>query len=163
MLSACSSRDVSSTFPPACPRAAIVGDAADLTRYRSQGGQDLTDMVFDGRITDVSGQCVRGDDDTLDLTLTVGFDLMRGPAMRGRAEEVPFFVAVAQGQRILNKQIYRLPANFAANTDRLRLSSDEVNIHLPLEANKSGAAYDVLVGFQLSPDELALNRRRGPR
>jgi hypothetical protein len=38
-----------------------------------------------------------------------------------------------------------------------------VSLSLPLEPGKSGAAYDLLVGFQLSPEELALNRRRGPR
>jgi hypothetical protein len=120
-------------------------------------------MVFDGRITGVSGECVRGDEGTLDVTVTVGFDLMRGPAMRGRTEEAPFFVVVAEGQRILEKQVYRVPAQFSANTDRVRLSSDPVKITIPLEPRKSGAAYDVLVGFQLTPEELALNRRRGPR
>src|SRR6187397_768886 len=61
-LAGCGGGDLNA-FPPACPRAAILGDAADLTRYRpehaGQGGQDLTDMVFDGRITGVSGKCVR--------------------------------------------------------------------------------------------------------
>jgi hypothetical protein len=165
-LAGCGGGDLNA-FPPACPRAAILGDAADLTRYRpdhaGQGGQDLTDMVFDGRITGVSGKCARGGEDTLEVTATVNIELMRGPAMVGRVGEVPFFVAVAEGQRLLEKQVFRLKAEFPANTDRLRLTSETVNLTLPLERGKSGAAYDLLVGFQLSPDELALNRRRGPR
>ena len=34
---------------------------------------------------------------------------------------------------------------------------------VPVNKEKSAAAYDVLIGFQLSFDELSLNRRRGPR
>jgi hypothetical protein len=165
-LAGCGSGADPNVFPPACPRAAILGDAADVTRYRpdaGRGGQDLTDMVLDGRITGVSGKCVRGGEDTLEVTVTVGLELMRGPAMRGRSEEAPFFLAVSEGQRILAKQVYRLRAEFPANIDRVRLSSDPVNLSLPIESGRSGAAYDLLVGFQLSPEELALNRRRGPR
>ena len=166
-LAGCGGGGDLNAFPPACPRGAILGDTADLTRYRpadaGQGGQDLTDMVLDGRITSVSARCVRGDEGTSEVTATVDMELMRGPAMRGRLAEVPFFVAVTEGQRILNKQVFRVKAQFPANTDRLRLTSDPVNLTLPVEPGKSGAAYDLLVGFQLGPDELALNRRRGPR
>jgi len=165
-LAGCGGGDLNA-FPPACPRAAILGDTADLTRYRpdraGQGGQDLTDMVFDGRITGVSGKCVRGEEDTLNVTATIDMELMRGPAMVGRSGEVPFFVAVTEGQRVLEKRVFRIKAEFPANTDRLRLTSEPVNLVLPIEPGKSGAAYDLLVGFQLSPDELALNRRRGQR
>ena len=68
-------------FPPACPRASIVGSAADLTRFRGDasagGGQDVTDMVFSGRITGVTGTCERSDEETLGVTATVGLDLTR--------------------------------------------------------------------------------------
>ena len=88
---------------------------------------------------------------------------MRGPAMRGRTETVPFFVAVVEGQRILDKQVYRVAATFPANTDRVRITSDPVSLSLPIEPGRTGASYEVLVGFQLTPAELAMNRRRGPR
>ncbi len=34
---------------------------------------------------------------------------------------------------------------------------------VPVDDKLTGAAYSVLVGFQLTPTELAFNRRRGPR
>lgn len=150
-------------FAPACPQAGIVRDAADISRY-SGGGRDLTDLVLDGRVTNVRGSCTPGDaKDTVKTTLQVGIELTRGPAARGRATEVGYFVAVLEGERILDKRTFNLRTEFPANTDRIRLSGDEVELTLPVTAAKTAAAYKVLVGFQLQPNELALNRQRGPR
>jgi hypothetical protein len=45
----------------------------------------------------------------------------------------------------------------------LRLTGDQIDIALPIPGKVTGADYRILVGFQLSPSELAFNRRRGPR
>ncbi len=163
-LAGCGNQD---KFPPACPRASIVGSAANVTRFRGDatggGGQDVTDMVFSGRITGVTGTCERSDEETLNVTATIGLESTRGPASTSRTEDVPFFVAVAQGEQILDKRVFHVRADFPANTDRLRLQSDEVHLTLPITRERSGAAYDMLVGFQLTPAELATNRRRDGR
>lgn len=149
-------------FAPACPQAAILRDAADLSRYAG-GGRDLTDLVLDGRVTGLNGSCTRGDGDTVKTTMNVGIELTRGPAARSRATDVSYFVAVTEGERILEKKVFTLRAEFPANTDRLRLTGDDVELLLPTPAGKSAAAYKVLVGFQLQPAELQVNRQRGPR
>ena len=74
-----------------------------------------------------------------------------------------YFVAVLDGERILDKQVFALRAEFPANADRLRLAGDEVELRLPVTPTKTAAAYRIQVGFQLSPAELALNRQRGRR
>lgn len=159
---------LTSTFPPECPHAGVLADAADLTRYRSAGqagaaGHDLTDMVLDGQITGVSGDCTRGSRRELDVSVAVTMRLTRGPAARGPVGSVPFFVAVTQNGQVLDKQIYHITPDFAANSDTVRLTSDPVSLTLPISVEKTGSTYDLVVGFQLTPDEVALNRRRGPR
>jgi hypothetical protein len=149
-------------FAPSCPRAAIVRDAADLTRYSARG-QDLTDLVVDGRITGLTGSCTRDSNRNVVTTVNVGMELSRGPAASGRTVELAYFVAVLEGDRILDKRVFPLRAEFPANADRVRLSGDAIEFPVPTSDKLSGANYRVLVGFQLSPDELALNRRRGAR
>ncbi|MBN9560985.1 MAG: hypothetical protein J0H14_09705 [Alphaproteobacteria bacterium] len=163
-LAGCSG-PVTSTFPPECPHAGVLADAADLTRYRSAGaaGHDLTDMVLDGQITGVSGDCTRASRRELDVSVAVSMRLTRGPAARGPVGSVPFFVAVTQNGQVLDKQVYHITPDFAANSDTVRLTSDPVSLTLPISVEKTGSAYDLVVGFQLTPDEVALNRRRGPR
>jgi hypothetical protein len=163
-LAACSSpKDVQTSFAPRCPRAQILADAADLTRYRTATSHDLTDMVLDGRITGVQGQCARGDDGQLNTTIRAGVSLTRGPAARGRDAMAPMFVAVVRNGEVLDKAIFRLEAQFPSNTDSLQLVSNDVNLTLPVGPKLSGPDYSVYVGFQLTPDELAANRKRGPR
>jgi hypothetical protein len=153
---------VSNQFPPACPRTGTLGDASDITRYRP-GGRDLTDLLLDGRITGVNGSCTKSDRRTLAVSLSVSMLLVRGPAAGSAPLEVPFFVAVSRGGEILDKQVYRVVPAFEANSSTARVTSDPINITLPIGRETLGSAYDVVVGFQLSPEELALNRRRGPR
>jgi hypothetical protein len=43
----------------------------------------------------------------------------------------------------------------------LFVSSGDIDLALPVSPAKSGAAYGIIAGFQLSPDELAVNRRAG--
>ncbi len=154
---------VSDRFPPACPHAGILADAADLTRYRQgASGHDLTDMVLDGRITGVAGNCTR-DGRLTDVTVAVSMQLSRGPAAGRRRAEVPFFVAVSRNGEVLDKQIYRVVPGFAPNADSTRLTSDPVTLALPTSSSQRGSSFDVVVGFQLTPEEVAFNRRRGPR
>jgi hypothetical protein len=163
-LSACTSpKDVETTFAPRCPRAQILADAADLTRYRMAASHDLTDMVLDGRITGVQGQCARGDDGQLNTTIRAGVTLTRGPAAQGRDAMAPMFVAVVRDGKVLDKAIYRLEAAFPSNTDQVQLVSNDVQLTLPVGPKLTGPDYSVYVGFQLTPDELAANRKRGPR
>ena len=89
--------------------------------------------------------------------------LARGPAAGDEPIAVPFFVAVSRDGQILDKQTFRVIPSFDANSTTARVTSDEIDLNLPIDRQTLGSAYDVAVGFQLSPEELALNRRRGPR
>ncbi len=150
-------------FAPACPHVAVLGDAADLTRYNGRG-QDLTDMVLDGRITGVGGSCKAGEKNTTVLaSVAPHFDLLRGPAAPGPTAKFSYSVWVLDGDRVLDRQSYPVTVEFTRNIDKLSLLGDPVNLVLPVTPAKSAAAYTVWFGFELTPDELALNRRRGPR
>jgi hypothetical protein len=160
LLAGCGGGDTDDAFAPACPNVAIVRDAADLSRFRGSG-RDLTDAVLSGRITNIGGACKRDGADTVVTTVQVGIELQRGPAAPGRQAQLAYFVAVLDGERILDKQVFGLRAEFPANADRLRLSGDDVELRLPVRPGKTAAAYRIQVGFQLAPVELEVNRRRG--
>ena len=149
-------------FAPACPGAAIVRDAADLSRFRG-GQRDLVDSELEGRITGLNGNCKRDGADTVVTTVQVGIELTRGPAAPGREARLAYFVAVLDGDNILDKQVFPLRAEFPPNADRLRLAGDDVELRLKVRERKSAAAYRIEVGFQLTPEELATNRSRGRR
>ena len=151
-------------FAPACPRPAILADAADLDIFRpgtaQTGPHDVTDLVLHARIVGVNGNCRPGETkDQLAVAASVVVELTRGPAMAGRETGVPVFVAVTEGDTILDKRIYQLPATFPSNVDRMTFTTGDIAMTLPISTAKSGAAYSILTGFQLSPDQLMQNRR----
>ena len=74
--------------------------------------------------------------------------LSRGPAMPGRAADVAYFAATAEGNDIFDKQVFAARADFPANTDRLNVISQEISMLFPFSADKSAAAYKIWVGFQ---------------
>jgi hypothetical protein len=71
---------------------------------------------------------------------------------------VDFFVAITDGNSILDKRVFSSHVEFPPNVDRAGFQSGEVDFVLPVSTTKSAAAYAVLVGFQLTPDELARNQ-----
>lgn len=147
-------------FAPACPRAGILSDAADLARYRPGGGRDLTDQIIEGRITGINGNCSYGKTQRdLETKVTVLFTLTRGPAASPtREEDVSVFVALTQGETMIDKKIYPIHVKFPDNAETIRLTSPEIVLSMPISVDVSGAAYAVTVGFQLTPDELGANR-----
>jgi hypothetical protein len=152
-------------FPPVCPRASLLWQAADLDRYRDESAastQDIRDMILSGRVTAIPAKCEAGDKASqlaADVGITV--QLTRGPAMQGRATNVQYFLAVTENGNILDKQVYQSAVVFPPNVDQVTLTSPSVHMVFPISPTKSGAAYTVLAGFQLTPEELAYNRRHG--
>lgn len=150
------------SFAPACPKPVILRDGGDLQRFRG-AGRDFLDTVVQGRITGISGTCKPDGGKAVAATVSVGMELTRGPAATGRAADVAFFVAVSRADRVLDKQVYTLRAVFPENTDRVRLTGDSVDLLLPVSKDVGADAYQVTVGFQLTPEELEYNRQRRVR
>lgn len=146
-------------FAPVCPQASLLPQAADLTRYRATAngtGHDVTDLILQARVVNVNGKCESGDNDhTLDASVKVTIELTRGPAATGRTTNVSYFIAVVEGDRILDKKLMSNQVQFPPNVDRVYLTSDPVEMRLPIGANTTGAAYTVVAGLQYTPAEWA--------
>jgi hypothetical protein len=152
-------------FAPVCPQASLLPQAADLARYRTTAsgmGHDLTDLVLQARVVDVNGKCEPGPNDhTLDASVKVIIELTRGPAAAGRTTNVSYFVAVVEGNRILDKKVMSNGVQFPPNVDRVYLTSDPVDMRLPISTNVTGAAYTVVAGLQYTPAEWAQRTASG--
>ncbi len=148
-------------FAPVCPTARLIPELADMTRYAGPGpAHDLTDLVIQARVTAVNGKCTASDDPgVLPATVQVSIAVQRGPAMRGREADVPVFLAVTEGQTVRDKKLFPVHITFPPNVDRLTATSADIDLDLPVSPDKSGASYGIIAGFQLSPEELAVNRR----
>jgi hypothetical protein len=146
-------------FPPVCPVPGLVKPLAELDRYRGES-RDIRDLVIRARIVDVTGKCEPGDNkNTILATAHVVVDAARGPAMPGDAITLPVFIAVTDADAIRDKKLFSLPIVFPHNVDNARAVSADIRMEIPVSAQKTGAAYGIIGGFQLTPEEVAAWRR----
>jgi hypothetical protein len=99
------------------------------------------------------------------MQLTPSFGVERGAAADGRVVDLPWFVAVIdrRDEQILSRQAFVERAGFARNETRTTIQSAPVSLSLPVGEDRKAQDYRILVSFRLSEEDLALNRRRGPR
>lgn len=150
-------------FKPACPALSLIKGAADVTRFVPGGGRDITDTVIDASIKAVPAKCEPGGPGVVKATLSVSADVLRGPAAKTRAGDVIYFVAVTEGERVLDEQDYGLHVTFPPNIDRVTVTGGDIVLNLPVSREKSAAAYQIYVGFRLTPEELEFNRTHAGR
>jgi hypothetical protein len=154
-LGACNAHE--NDFAPPCPTLALLQDAADITRF--DGGQpDPSKLTYAGRIVTIPAACSNGGKDLVKAELHVEAQVRRGPAGVSETTTLPYFIAVLEDNNILQEQDFTLPVTFRPNTDTAQVAGQDIQISLPVTAQKSAAAYKIFVGFRLTPADLEYNR-----
>lgn len=152
LSSGCSSDAVSLT----CPGAEIAPDLGAIAQFPPGAGRALSDIQLGGRIRAVSTACKREDvgvASSLDITF---FAARNDPQLRQGV--LPYFVAIADSTgTILAKQNFTVPVQFTATQNAVEFH-DKITTHLPVRNVANGDSYAIIVGFQLSAEELAFNR-----
>lgn len=150
-----------------CPRIAILADGADLTRFRPGAERDLTAMIADARVSGFEAQCdfASRDRRALNVRVTPRFEAERGPAAQGRVLDLGWFVALSDSAdtAVLNRQAFTTRITFPPNVPRATVEGGTARLTLPLSETMRAVDYHVRISFQLTDEELALNRARGPR
>lgn len=152
--------------PPVCPPASVIGEAASLTRFAAGRGTDLLDVDFRAEIADLRSACIyaKEENGASKLVVAVAPTIIaaRGPANEDRKADFQYFVSVIGPDRsILNKQLFPINVVFPGTNTRMETVQDDppVSIDLPAGADQDWR-YEILLGLQLSEDELRYNRGR---
>jgi hypothetical protein len=142
----------------ACPQGVIPADSASVTRFRDGPGRDLTDIIVEGEIVNILVQCKYDKKSvTVDLQIAVTGD--RGPADRGRVAQFDYWVAILDPQQnIIAKQPGQVRFEFKDNRTRMGQILNEFEPYIPLADIQQAPSYQIVVGFQLTAEELAWNR-----
>lgn len=148
-LAGCSTKNVG--FRPACPSVAIVRDAG-LAGFPAADGR----LAYTAVISRVDGQCSY-DEKGLALTETLRLGASPGAAYTGGPVTVQYFVAVTDPDRkVLAKQIFPVTLDLSQGAAG---SVEKINQFIPVGPTTDGRYYEVLVGLQISPDQLSGNIR----
>jgi hypothetical protein len=146
----------------ACPKVGILSDAAKVTLFRPGSGNGQTDVVAHAVVGDYTGSCTYDETGvTIDISLALVAE--RGPALTGTQIPLSYFVAISKPDgSIATKQVFATTVDFPGNAPRAG-SREGLQPHIPLPKGQDARGYGVLVGFQLTPDQLAYNRKTATR
>ena len=127
--------------------------------YRDGPGRDLIDVVHEGQIGEVGWSCKYSKTDVTVLA-KIAFLAQRGPASSQPEARLPFFVAVTDsGREILAKQVFQTVVAFPEGRSQAGVF-EEIEEIIPLPDQTSGPEYEIIVGFQLTEEQLRHNRKR---
>jgi len=160
LLSGCSIFSRKDKPEAACPQGIIPADSAHISRFRDGTGRDLTDILNEGQIYDILIQC-KYDKKSVTVDLQIGFIGSRGPADRSRSADFEYWVAIVDPEdKIIERTTSHAVFQFKDNETRLTQVKDDLEPYIPLADLKTGPNYQIVVGFQLSAEELKWNREQ---
>lgn len=162
LLTSCSSVDLSAlderpNVGP-CPVAGSLYDASRVVELK--GVERHENVGFTGQIEGVRGFCRYIDTNPITMEIEVDFAFGRGPKAEGMTHTYPVFVTVTRRDRsVLAKERFDIPVTWPADKDVVYLTESVPGIVIP-RANEtvSGSNFEVIVGFDLTPEQLAYNR-----
>ncbi|CAN0370819.1 unnamed protein product, partial [Discosporangium mesarthrocarpum] len=145
-----------------CPAVFILDDAKDLTKFKPGPGRDITDILFEAEIVNFVGDCDY-DEGEAEIELSVQIRVERGPANKGRQVAFDYFAAIPKfSSHSEGKSVFTVTGEFEGNRTRM-LYQDDLTMTIPVRAPTDGAALEIVLGFQLTPEELKFNRSRKQR
>jgi hypothetical protein len=147
----------------ACPTIGILADPERVTVFNGQG-RDLPDVRYSAHMTDATTSCDYGRSGGQRYVFSrvrLNFDAQLGSAARPDAVDIPYFVAVVKrdNDEILTKETYTIHAPFDAGRRAVQMEDSIARIAIPVETVADGGFYEIIVGLDLTADQLDYNRR----
>lgn len=142
-----------------CPFVKTLYDAGRYVEFK-EGRQASANVGYTGEIQQISAGCAYKDAEPIKVRMEILFELGKGPAATGSSKTYRYWVAVTQRNRdVIAKQYFDLPVNFPSGQDRVYATDTIEEITIPRATiTTSGANFEVLVGFDVTPEMAEFNR-----
>lgn len=142
-----------------CPFVRVLYDAGRYVELKAS--KEAVEAVgYTGEIEGVRASCAYKGDEPIRLKVAVGFGLGRGPQAQGQSKDYRYWVAVTmRNHSVVAKEYFDVKADFPVGEDRVFKVDHVDNIVIPrATALVNGSNFEVLVGFDVTPEMAAFNR-----
>jgi len=143
-----------------CPQVEAVEELKSLSEFTDITDQSDYNLVSRVDITNMQSACSY-DERAVTIDVRMDFAGKLGPKSAPPANfSYPFFVAITSASgEILAKEIFAAPLSYQSGQTSQNYS-EKLRQIIPIENKDRGSRYKVLVGFQLTPDQLTYNRKK---
>ena len=173
LLAGCMGKPKDDSVP--CPETGILQDAGEITVFKDGAGQTVENVISSARLANYSGGCVYRNGN-VEFVLNLDFEAVQGTqGDKLKHFNFPYFIAIlSPAEEVLQRQSFSTTVPFdnkrqgAAVVDGSRtqavylggagLMREEHRLRLPVANRDAVRQHKVVVGFRLTPDQLAFNR-----
>jgi len=143
-----------------CPYVKVLYDAGRYVEFKDNKVSSSA-VGFTGEIQNLSSGCIYKGLEPIHVEMEVLFGFGRGPQAVGASKDYRYWVAVTdRNQAVLAKEYFTVHANFPTGSDRVLVTDRISNITIPrADANVSGGNFEVLIGFDVTPEMADFNRQ----
>ena len=140
-----------------CPEAFALYEASRLVKV--EGAESYSNVSYTAEITKVRSLCRYYDDKPIDADLTLDISFGRGPAAQGRQATYNYFVAVTRKNiEVIEKKVFPITVTFPEGVNIMEATEKLAKIIIPRATDTtSGANFEIIVGFDLTPEQIAFN------
>ena len=143
-----------------CPYVKVLYDAARYHEFKDNK-ESAASAIWTGEIEGISSDCAYKGTQPIHVGMNIGFSLGRGPQAAGQTKTYHYWVAVTERDKtVLAKQEFDLPVTFKPGEDTVHVNTQVAGIEIPrADITVSGANFEVLVGFDVTPEMADFNRQ----
>jgi hypothetical protein len=141
-----------------CPKVEVVDALSKLVQFSDGPGRDLSDMLYAARIEDVKSACAFDKSGVkVEMTVSIiGDRAQAGSKLKG--SDVTYFVAITDAsQAIVAKKLFTSRLEFSDN--KPARIDDVLDQEIPLTVLTSAKDHTIIVGFQLTPEQIDYNEK----
>ncbi len=149
--------DAAEKNPGPCPEAFALYDTSRLVEFR--GKESYSNVGFTGEINKVRSLCRYYGGNPIEADLEMDISFGRGPAANSSVATYEYYVAVTRKNiDVIAKQTFPITVTFPAGSNVVEVTETVGKIIIP-RANDttSGANFEIIVGFELTPQQVAFN------
>lgn len=142
-----------------CPYVKVLYDAARYVELKDNK-EASANVGYTGEIQGLSSGCSYKGADPIKVQMELLFSLGRGPQATSSSKTYHYWVAVTdRNNEVIAKQEFTLPVTFPAGQDRTLITDQVKGIVIPrIKPTVSGSNFEILVGFDVTPEMVAFNR-----
>lgn len=143
-----------------CPETKVVDELAGFSEFTNVYTPSEDQLISRAHISSIEGSCTY-DPRSMTVDVSLGFETASGPQAPANSLNnfsFPFFVAITDPHgNIAAKQVFTADISFNPG-ENYKSHKETLRQVIPLVDTDEGKDYKILVGFQLSPEQLGYNR-----
>ncbi len=143
-----------------CPTMAALYDNSRIVQFSNPAEERYANIEYTGEFQGVRGLCRYAGEDPIVLSMNVDMAFGRGPASNSDRHTYRYWVAVTRrGRAPIEKEYFDIDVRFPQGSAVVTHTEEIEEIVIP-RANDtvSGENFEILVGFDLTPEQLQFNR-----